>query len=171
MITTLIGAAVLAVAYGAADRFAGGGWPELDDKLPGRSVFWAALVCAGLGWLVLGLAGALGAFGWFLYRTPGWRVFGGSATPVSSREIAGTFARHALIVPLVALAAYFSERGLKAPVFWMLAYAVGATLLAFQYGRENQAATEAGKPIDPSINAKLEKARGALFGLALAFAF
>lgn len=162
--------AVLALAYALADRFAGGGWPELDKRLPGRSVFWAALVCAGLGYLMLGLGGALGGLAWFIYRTPGWKVFGGSATPVGRREVLGTLARHLIALPLVVGAAHFAGVAPLYPAVLMGAYAVVATALAVSYGRANAAAAGSWQSIDPALNNALELARGAAFGVALALA-
>jgi hypothetical protein len=166
----ILAIAVLAVAYALADRFAGGGWPELDKKLLGRAAFWGALVCAGLGFLMLGLGGALGGLAWLIYRTPGWRVFGGSATPVGAREIAGTFARHLIAAPLVALVAYWAgHEPLKAAIC-MGAFAAVGTVLAVQYGAANEAAANAGQFINKRINERLELIRGAAFGVALALA-
>lgn len=145
---------LLVPAYALADRFAGGGWPALDDKLPGRAAFWAAIACAALGWLAAGLWGLLAALAWLIYRTPAWAIFGGRIDPRGARQIAGTFLRHAIAIPGLVLAAYFAGQPLIASAWCGLCFAIGATVLG-----------ASGLP--RSHNDLVELARGALYGLAV----
>lgn len=160
----------LVLVYAAADRFAGGGAPRLDAKLPGRAAFWGALVAALLGWFLLGRYGVLCAGAWLIWRTPAWDVFGGSMTPKTSGQIAGTFLRHfVLIVPLGALAAYFTDRDPLTGAAPFAAFAVFATLLAVWYGRAEAKAIRNGEPIG-NQNVVVELLRGAAFGVAVVVA-
>ena len=94
-------AVLLAAVYAFADRFAGGGWPALDDKLPGRAAFWGAILGAAAGFVLIGPAGALMGLAWLIWRTPAWKLIpGSSATPRTPKEIAATFLRHAIPIPL-----------------------------------------------------------------------
>lgn len=160
---------LLPVAYGLADSFAGGSLgakaKALDDKLPGRAAFWGALLCAGLGYLSAGVPGALMGLVWLIWRTPTWDVFGGDATPVGVKEIAGTFARH-LIAMLGVVTAYWAHNDVVMSAMAFVAFAAGATFLACWYTGRNMDAAEAGEPIDPKDNRFLELCRGVLFGLA-----
>jgi len=149
---------LLPLAYAFADRFGGGGLPALDDRLPGRAVFWGALLCAGVGYLVFGPPAAVLALVWLVYRTPGWKVFGGSATPTNPKEIAGTFARHIMAMPMAVPVGYWFGLPYLMFVVAFTAYAVASTLLAMWYSKTKNADGD---------NAFLETARGALFGAAV----
>lgn len=152
--------------YAPADRFAGGGWPWLDARLPGRGAFWAGLALALAGWLTLGPFGALSALAWFIWRTPAWRVFGGSMAPRGGREVAGTMARHAIAVPLLMLAAYWTGLDWRIASLAGPGFAVAATSLAVALGLAVKRAQEAGEPLGDQ-NTWLELIRGGAFGLAV----
>lgn len=160
--------------YALADSFAGGSLGSkakaLDEKLPGRAAFWGAVVCAVAGWLAGGPWCAAVALAWLIYRSPGWKVFGGSATPVGAKEIAGTFARH-LLALLAVLPVYWAHKDVVMAAGWFGLFAVAATSLSVAYGELNREAGERGEPIDPGVNTKIELARGAAFGLAVALSF
>lgn len=146
--------AVLVPIYALGDRFTGGGWPALDDRLPGRSVFWATLVAAGLGYLSLGNWGAHCALVWIIYRTPAWDVFGGRIDPRGAGQIAGTVARHALCVPLLTLAAYFAKLPLIPTALAAAAFTLLAVGLSLTLARRH--------------NADVELVRGAAYGVVVA---
>lgn len=148
----------LGVAYALADRFAGGGWPALDAKLPGRAAFWGALAASLVGFLIFGGVGALLGLAWLIYRTPGWKVFGGALNP-ANKEILGTFLRHAIAAPAVALVAYWGGGNPALAAMGMIAYAAIATALARWYATQ----LEEGK--DPGVYTYVELARGLMFGL------
>jgi hypothetical protein len=159
----------LPIAYALADRFAGGGWPKLDDLLPGRGVAWAGVACAGLGWVAAGPFGALLALAWLIWRTPAWDVIpSASMTPKDGEGYLATFVRHALVAPLVLLAAYWTDKPLLAAAPFV-AFGVAATILAAWYGAKEAAAIKAGRPIGDE-NATVELARGAAFGIAAVIA-
>ena len=156
-------AVFLILVYALADRFAGGGWPKLDDKLPGRGAFWGALVGAGIGWLTLGVFGAVAGLAWLIWRTPAWAIFGGSMAPRTVPKLLGTVARHAIVIPLLALAAYWG--GYDPLIAAVLAgvFAIGATALAVYLAFEVSVAEAKGVSLG-SQNTHVELARGALFG-------
>lgn len=161
-------------AYAVADAYAGGSlgaWAKkLDDKLPGRAAFWGALLGALVGFLTLGPWGAAMGLVWLIYRTPGWRVFGGSATPVGAKEVVGTLLRHMLAL-LALLPVYWAGKDVLTGALAFGGYAVIATLLAAIYGQANRKAQQAGEPIDPADNMRVEIARGLCFGVATIIAF
>ena len=164
---------LLPAVYALADAFAGGSlgqWAKrLDDKLPGRAAFWGALLGALVGFLTLGPWGAAMGLVWLIYRTPGWRGFGGSATPVGAKEVVGTLLRHMLAL-LALLPVYWAGKDVLTGGLYLLAYALGATALAIHYGNANRKAQQLGQPIDAGLNTKIELFRGALFGVAVALA-
>lgn len=157
------------IAYALADRFAGGGWPALDAKLPGRAAFWGALACAGIGFAFAGLYGLLMGVTFLAWRTPGWDVIpGGSITPKDAKGYLGTFLRHLLIpVILGVCVATWTRHDRLIVALSFAGFALGATLLAAWLGKEEAKAKEAGKPFGDQ-NTFVELARGALFGLAVA---
>lgn len=160
---------IMPFLYALADRFAGGGAPKLDAKLPGRAAFWGALVCAVAGYLLAGVYGALLALAWLIWRTPAWKVVPwASATPNGVKQTAATFVRHALVIPFVGLAAYWSGRDLSSALPF-LGFAAAATVLAVWYRREVAKAGEANRPIG-NQNTYVELLRGAAFGIAVAVA-
>lgn len=158
---------LLIPAYAFADRFAGGGWPDLDDKLPGRGAFWGALLCAALGLLLAGPAGALFGLAWLIWRTPAWKLVpGSSATPRSAREIAATFIRHAIPIPLSLLIGTWTDHDAGRLATWMVLFALAATALAALYAkRVDDPEADADDATD--ANHFLETVRGAVFGLCV----
>ncbi len=170
MIPVEIGAPLIVLAYALGDRFAGGGAPKLDDRLPGRGAFWAGVMCAVLGWLVFGWVASALALGWWLYRIIPPRAIGqSSATPNDKTAYFHTFIRHAL--PL--LPAFLVSKGWALDTLWVCmpfaVYAVAATALAAWYGAANAKAISEGRGIGKE-NVIVELARGAAFGLAVVVA-
>ena len=161
----------LAAAYGFADRFAGGGLPALDARLPGRAAFWGALLAAGVGFLLFGYPGA--AFGavWLAWRTPAWRFIpGSSATPEGFHQIGATFTRHALfVVPGGFIVAKAFALPLWASLGAMTGFAGISTALAAWYGSQARHAAATGWSVSDD-NAFVELARGAVFGALVALA-
>ena len=153
--------------YALADRFTGGGWPGLDARLPGRSLFWATLACALAGWLLAGLPGALLALAWGVYRSLPWRALGGRLDPRVLADAPGVLARHAIVIPPMALIGWQLMDGPLVPALAGLGYALAATLLAFAYGRQIAAREAAGAP-EGDENTLIELTRGAAFGAATA---
>lgn len=162
---------LLIPAYAVADSWAGGSLgraaKRLDEKLPGRAAFWGALLAAVVGFLTIGPWAAAVGLAWLIYRSPGWRVFGGSATPEGAAQIMGTLLRHAMAL-LALLPVYWAGRPILIGVIAFGAYALAATMLAVSYGAANRRARMAAEPIDPGLNTKVELIRGALFGGAVA---
>ena len=154
--------------YAVADAYAGGSFlHSVSRKIPGRAVFWAAIILAVAGYLLCGLFGALCALGWFIWRTPGWKVFGGSATPSSAVEALGTLARHMIATPLLMLSAYWTGHDVFTAAIGGALFALAATLLACWYeDRVHKAVVEV-RPIGDE-NTWVETLRGAAFGLVVA---
>lgn len=153
----------LTIAYSLADRFAGGGAPGLDRRLPGRALFWGALLCAILGWFVGGWPGVALAVIWGLHRSLGPDMWGGSADAKNAREALGVLARYLLLVPAIALLGLWA--GSEA-LWWgvaALAFALFATGLAMWYGSEVLKAVRRGEPIGDQ-NTAVELIRGAAYG-------
>jgi hypothetical protein len=164
-------AIIMALAYGLADRFAGGGSPKLDDRLPWRAAFWGALFCAGVGFLTLGWPGAAMALVWLAWRTPGWKaVPGASATPHGAKEIVATFLRHA--IPIVGAFIVAKGFGLSVLplVLAMALFAASATALAALYAGIVAEAARTGASVKGK-NARLEVLRGVAYGAALVAGF
>ena len=161
-------ALILIPAYALADRFTGGGWPDLDAKLPGRSLAWAAAACVGLGYLVGGWPLAVMGLAWGVYRSLPWNI-GGTTTPRGA-QIPAAFVRHAMpvIVPAALWANNVPGGDWRLLVFACLAYALAATGLAVAYAREVDDLIATGRPDNGDFNAKVELARGGVFGAALA---
>lgn len=153
----------LAPVYALADRFAGGGAPDLDARLPGRAAFWGAVLAAGVGFWLARWEGVAWAAAWLAYRTPAWKLIpGSSATPRGLGEAVATFARHAIVgLPALFVAAGF-HRDIPLTLGAMAGFALGAALLGCWYARRVDAGGE-GQP-----NTFVELARGALFGVAVA---
>lgn len=157
--TTLL----LVLSYALADRWAGGGWPWLDDKLPGRALFWGALVCAVAGFLMVGIPGAALAVIWGAHRSLGLDMWGGAADAQTLRQALGVLARYLLLVPAIALLGLWA--GSEA-LWWgvaALAFALFATGLAMWYGSEVLKAVRRGEPIGDQ-NTAVELIRGAAYG-------
>lgn len=149
--------------YALTDRFAGGGAPKLDAVLPGRGLVWAALACAVVGWLLAGPPGALLALVWGVYRSLPWKAMGGRLDPREAADIPGVLARHAIVIPFVALIGWrLLDEPLKAALAASL-YAIAATVIAFAYGRAI-ADLEAAGESEGNQNAIAELARGAAYG-------
>lgn len=170
-ISIIATAILLAVVYGFADRFAGGGNPALDAKLPGRAAFWGAIAGALAGYILIGWPAVALAAVWLVWRTPKWALLkGASATPVGTSEIAATFVRHSIPIPGAFLIAQAFDLPVLPAVSAMAAFAAAATALAAWYGIRNQSAIEDGVAVDDDDNAFVEIARGAAFGIAAALA-
>ncbi|WP_300573587.1 hypothetical protein [Phenylobacterium sp.] len=164
----MISSLLLIPLYALAERFAGGGAPKLDAALPGRGLVWAALVCVVVGWLVAGPPGALLALVWGVYRSLPWKALGGRLDPRGMADLPGVLARHALVVPFVALIGWqLLGAPLKAALAAIL-YVIAATVIAFAYGRAI-ADLEAEESPEGHQNAIAELARGAAYG-AMCFA-
>lgn len=132
-----------------------------------------ALVFAAYAWLsgiALGWAFAGLVLAWCLYRSLGWKV-GGSMTPRTVGEILGALARHSL----PALAWLAMDRAADviswlpdlplASVIPLIAFAFLATDQVIEYARfaDLPGMTE---PELKRINARLERERGFVFGIA-----
>lgn len=159
---------LLIPAYALADRFTGGGWPDLDAKLPGRALAWAAAACIGLGYLVGGWPLAVMGLAWGVYRSLPWSI-GGTTTPHGA-QIPAAFVRHAVpaIVPAALWANGTQGGDWRLLVFACLAYALAATVLAVAYAREVDGLIATGRPDNGDFNANVELIRGAAYGAALA---
>ena len=157
----------LPLTYAFADRFAGGGWPKLDARLPGRAAFWGAVLCGVVGWFAAGLFGALLAVAWLIWRTPAWDIVpGASMTPKTDREILATFVRHLSVVPFTALAAFWAGANLTLTIPFV-GFAVAAAMLAAWYGDVERDAKRDGVPIGDE-NVFVETLRGGAFGVSAA---
>lgn len=161
-------ALILIPAYALADRFVGGGWPDLDAKLPGRSLAWGAAVCIGLGYLVGGWPLAVMGLAWGVYRSLPWSI-GGTTTPHGG-QIVGALLRHAMpvLVPAALWANHVPGGDWRLLTFACLAYALAATGLAVAYAREVDDLIAIGRPDNGDFNANVELIRGATYGAALA---
>jgi len=168
MIPVELSAALLIALYALADRFTGGGWPKIDAVLPGRSLFWGALLCGVVGWFAFGMAGSLLALVWGVYRSLPWKAMGGRTDPREMTEAFGVFARHALIVPPLAVIGWQFLGGPIIPALAGVAYALAATTLAYAYGRAMARYEARGEP-EGSENVTVELARGAAYGALAAF--
>ncbi|WP_374572491.1 hypothetical protein [Phenylobacterium sp.] len=150
---------ILICAYALADRFVGGGWPKLDDALPGRSVFWAALALIALGWAAGGVLGAVLGLIWAVQRSLDSNLFGASIDPPPSRA-AATFVRHSLAALAAIPLALWLRRPIGELVGPFLSYAAVASILARLYAMRV-------KRGDEGFNTYVELARGAAFGVAV----
>jgi hypothetical protein len=161
-------AVLLAAVYAFADRFAGGGWPSLDDKLPGRAAFWGGLLGAGAGFVLLGPAGALMGLVWLIWRTPAWKLIpGSSATPRTAKEVAATFVRHAIPIPLsIPVAIWTDAEPVRLAALTGL-FALISTAFAAAYAKGVYA--DGTSPEDAfRANHLQEAARGAVYGACVA---
>lgn len=166
----VLNAIAMILTYALADRYAGGGWPALDDKLPGRAAFWGGLAASGVGYALYSLPGALVALAWLIWRTPGWKVVpGASITPRGPKEFMATVVRHLIPAPLVAVVATWTGLDPLAAALPLLGFALVAAGLGAWYGAQVDAATKANRPIGDQ-NVVVELARGAAFGAAVAAA-
>lgn len=168
MIPVEIGAALLVALYAFADRFTGGGFPKIDAVLPGRSLFWGALLCGVVGWFAFGMAGALLALVWGVYRSLPWKTLGGRTDPREAGEAPGVIARHAILVPAVAVIGWQFLAGPILPAIAAVGYALAATSLAFAYGQAMAKREAAGEP-EGAENTYVEFGRGAAYGAMAAF--
>ena len=166
MTQTLI---LLALIYSLADRYAGGGWPWLDDHLPFRAAVNGGLIATVLALFavqapiqsVTGQMTIYMGLAWTVQRTLAWGIIpGGSTTPTTIGGYIGTFIRHGLLIPAAAGIAYALHVSPIWPAECMAAYALAATILAALYGRNQTVAW---------FNTFVELARGACFGVALGF--
>lgn len=138
------------------DRWCGGGlgW---KSTFKGRPIYYVMLLIP----LFFVINWQLGVIltGWCIWREPKWKLFGGSLTPTTKREIAGTFARHLLILPVILVCLTFPLGAWIGTLITLVVWAALATYLAI----ENATYSEHG--VD--INASIELGRGALFGIAM----
>lgn len=165
----LLAALFLILLYALNDRFAGGGSPELDEKLPFRGFVWGLIPCAGVGYLASGWPLAVMAVIWGLYRCLPWRI-GGSTTPRGAGQLVAAFLRHAMPAGAAVAFAINEVGGFN---WWALAaflglYAIGATALAASYTSYIAQLVRRRAIDDGSFNARVELMRGGMFGAALA---
>lgn len=156
---------LLAGAFGFADRFTGGGFPKLDAKLPGRSLFWGALLAGVLAYLGFGFAGLAVAAIWGAYRS---LAFGSNTlNPVTGDEIKRTILRHVIVAPPVVFVAVGFHLSPLVAALAMAAYVAAAVGLAMHLGRVVKHAGDTGTLPKGDPNATVEALRGAAFGVAV----
>lgn len=155
---------ILIVLFSLADRFAGGGAPNIDARLPGRALFWGTLVCALAGLLIVGWPAMVLALIWGAHRSLAPDMWGGSADAKTNREVIGVALRFSLLIPAVVVLAHFASLDLPRAALCVAAFVIVATGLAVWYGYEVSKAVIAGEPIG-SQNVVVELARGAAYGL------
>lgn len=155
---------ILIVLFSLADRFAGGGAPNIDAKLPGRALFWGTLICAGAGFFIAGWPALVLALIWGAHRSLAPDMWGGSADAKTNREAVGVALRYALLIPAVIALAHFASLDLPRAALCVAAFAAVATGLAIWYGHEVLKAVAAGEPIGDQ-NVAVELIRGAAYGL------
>ena len=160
--------AILAAVYAFSDRFAGGGWPALDDKLPGRAAFWGAVLGAAAGFLLCGPAGALMGLVWLIWRTPAWKLIpGSSATPRKPKEIAATMMRHTIPIPLSLPVCIWTGHDPLPLMAVLVLFAAISTAFGYAYAKGID--DDGNMPEDAfEANHLLELARGAVFGACVA---
>lgn len=124
----MIGSLVL---YAALNRFAGGGlgWKSIgrqyDGVLPGRAIWYAALLALICGWEILGGAYAAWCAASFLtWRTLGWydAIDSGTNDGTARRDFFVMSARGLLLFPV------FAWRAFEAGAIWPLALLLLASL-------------------------------------------
>lgn len=159
--------AILAAVYAFADRFAGGGWPKLDDKLPGRAAFWGAVLGSAAGFVLCGPAGALMGLVWLAWRTPAWKLLPGpSATPRKPQEIAATLMRHTIPIPLSLPVCIWTGHEPLRVMIVLGVFAAVSTALGYAYAKSID--DEGNTPEDAfEANHALELARGAVYGACI----
>ena len=161
ILASALSALILVGAFGFAERFAGTCAPS--DKPPGR-VVWAAAMLAVVGFFLAGWLGFWFAMVWLGWRTPRWRLFPVPAATLSAWDFAQTAVRHALAPALAAAVALIMGRDLLATTLPLAVWAVFAAFLSWFF-TDHQLAPD-GTP----DYCGLELARGASFGVAVAFA-
>lgn len=158
--------ALFVILYALADRYAGGGWPWLDRRLPGRAALWAGLLAAVASYFLAGWPAVILAIAWGVHRTLPFRLFGGSAAPETAGEIGGTFLRYALLLIPAALIAQVYDLPILRTLAFALIFAAVATALAAWYGGEVAKARARRAPIGGQ-NTFVELARGAAWGVTV----
>lgn len=92
--------------YAVANRFCGGGFEKPQGPLPdlpGRAVWYVALITLVCGWIAFGWAGVVAALAFITYREPAWSAVFGAWKDFSrvDRPRLRMAARHAFAFPLV----------------------------------------------------------------------
>jgi len=147
---------LLIPAFAIFDRWSGGGlgW---KSTFKGRPLYYVMLLIP-LFFVINWQFGVI-LTAWCFWRSFSWKLFGGSLNPNTDREIAGTFARHLLILPVILVCLTFPLVAWLGTFITLAVWAVLATYLA----KEN--ATYAEHGVD--VNGSIELGRGALFGIAM----
>lgn len=153
---------LLSPLFMAADRIVGS-----DLKNP-KSIGNGLVLVALAATSVMGeWGGAALSATWLIYRNIPWRI-GGTTTPRTSTQVVGCFLRHAMPACVAVPCAVF---GLIHPfaAYGFLLYALAATSLNVGFAHYIDALAS-GAPEDPTVNANIELARGAIFGMMTAIA-
>lgn len=147
--------AALVLVCGAADRAIG--WGEWGRSKPVIGTVAALAAIAFLAGLPP-VAVATFPIAFLIWRTPGWRLLGGSINPAPS-QAPGTFARHLLTLAFLA-PAYWAGKSIPITAACMAAFAAVATGLGVwnYYKRAH-------------INHTIETLRGLALGGLLAVPF
>ena len=127
-LTTIIAILAITAICGLADRaIVKGHWGRSKPVLVAAAALIA--VCYFLGNLAL-LPAILFALAFLIWRTPGWKTFGGSLDPRTNKELFGTFLRHSVLASGYLLVAYFAGASIIATVGAIVSFGLCATLLA-----------------------------------------
>lgn len=160
-----------AISFGIADRVWGG------DVKHGRrwSILIALTAGLGLGFYrsqVDGLIfGGVVALAFLITRSLPFRGVFGTTTPRKGGQFIALVFRHAfLIVPAASYTAFRLWDDWRRPAISFGVWALLTGFLGLFHGAENAAAKKRGGPIQAWVNAFVESARGALFGVALGLA-
>lgn len=147
---------LLIPVFAIFDRWCGGGlgW---KPTFKGRPIYYVILLIPLF--FLFGWQYGVMLLGWCIWREPKWKLFGGSLAPTTKREIAGTFARHLLILPVIFVCLTFP----LVAWLWTFIVLVGWAGLATYLAVENAVYSKLG--VD--INDFIELCRGALFGIAM----
>lgn len=153
---------LLSPIFAAADRIVGSDLKNPKSLGNGLVIVPLAAMCALGTWGPAALVAT-----WLLYRNIPWTI-GGTTTPRTPRQIAGSLARHAMPAVTAITCTVF---GLVSPMaaYGMVLYAVAATSLSVGFAAYIDE-LKPGEPEDTSVNATIELARGAIFGMMAAIA-
>jgi hypothetical protein len=153
--------------YRWADRRVGSGGANVLGPLGGRSVGFlgGALLGAAIGYVAVGLWGALLGPFWALYRSLDFKR--GALTPIDGRERVNAALRHALAL-LIAVPIFFLGGSWITALVVMAVYAVVASLLAFDLGDRLIACNRDGGAWNDEWNNGAERSRGTAYGVAFA---
>jgi hypothetical protein len=149
------------------DRLWGGGFRVANAKLNALITLLACVALANV--FVFGLPPAPAALwalattgAWWLYRSPAYKIFGGSIDPTGGPEIAGTLARWLTAMGFVPLVHFRHGTPWLVAVLSFGLFAVLATMLAVEHHRYLTRHPNDGT----DINGRIELLRGALLGVA-----